>query len=55
MWHSADSVVRPVATVDRLERKRAEARDRWAAWLRDKELAERLELHRRLAFGQAMP
>jgi hypothetical protein len=42
---------RPVTTPDRLERKRAEARAAWAKWMREKELRERLALHRELALG----
>jgi hypothetical protein len=42
---------RPVATPDRMEKKRAEARERWAKWQRERDMQERLELHRELAFG----
>jgi hypothetical protein len=43
---------RPVATPDRIEKKRTEAHERWAEWQREREMQERLDLHRALAFGE---
>lgn len=41
------------ATQQQFERDRLAAREVWATHLRDKELRERLELHRRLAYGES--
>jgi hypothetical protein len=41
------------ATPDTISVKRAASRETYERWLRDRELMERLEMHRHLAFARA--